>query len=62
MSTTCLFSFHMNISVRATFLSSLAPVLSHQPRIAHGRWLQCRVSENSSYRYFTADMMVIFPM
>jgi hypothetical protein len=26
MSITCLFSIHMNISVRATFLSSLAPV------------------------------------
>jgi len=51
----------MNISVRATFLSSLAPVLSHQPRVAHGRWLQFWCSENSGYHYFTADMIVICP-
>jgi hypothetical protein len=37
----------MNISVRATFLSSLATVLSHQPRIAHGGWLQRWRSDNS---------------
>ena len=61
MSIICLFSFHMNISVHATFLSSLAPVLSHQPRIPHCRWLKCWRSENSCYHYFLADIMVICP-